>query len=233
MKNTGMMVSPRLATLAVLAAAVMINAGCASLLGSRNDISGHYSHPGAWGITIRSDGTFTKTDPPSLGTPEQVQGRWKFVDDHGLIVANTLQQPDKYPIRLSRSDKHEDLQVRVEDLTDGAPLREIKVQINCWHGSEGNDCPSLEQSAYTDENGVASLPRCPCQVRMLHVFMHPAKTISAFWEIRDPQANEITVKVDFMAADFITDQYWLVREGKLYIFYDRFPLKRTGAAEDD
>jgi hypothetical protein len=229
MKNVGRRVS----CLAVLAAAAMINPGCASAMRSGNDISGRYSHPGGWGITIRSDGTFTRTDAPSLGTPEEVQGQWKFVDNQGLIKVNTLQQPDKYPIRLSSSDTHDDLQVKVEDVTGGMPLKEIKVQMNCWPGPEKNDCPVSEQSAWTDENGVASLPWCPCQRRMLNVFMHPAKTISAFWEIRDPKANEITVKVDFMVADFITDQYWLVRKGRLYIIYDRFPLERKGDAEDD
>ncbi|MCX6558657.1 MAG: hypothetical protein NTW95_14700 [Candidatus Aminicenantes bacterium] len=232
MKNVGMMASRRVSCIAVLAAAIL-NAGCASALRSRNDISGRYSHPGGWGITIRSDGTFTRQDPPSLGTPLEVQGRWKFVDNQGLIVVNTFQQPDRYPIRLSCSDKHNDLQVKVENLMNGMPLKEIKVQMNCWHGLEGNDCPSMEQSALTDENGIAILPRCLCQTRMLYVFMDPTKTISAFWEIRDPKANEITVKVDPMVSDFITDQFWLVRGGKLYIFYDSFPLKRTGDAEDD
>jgi hypothetical protein len=233
MKNKRMMASRRVSCLVVLAAAAIMNAGCASALRSGNDISGRYSHPGGWGITIRSDGTFTRRDPPSLGTPEEVQGRWKFVDNQGLIVVNTLQQPDKYPIRLSCSDKHDDLRVKVEDLTDGMPMKEVKVQMSFWPGPERNDCPSLEQSAWTDENGIASLPQCPCQMRMLYVFMHPSKTISAFWEIRDPKANEITVKVDPMVADFITDQFWLVRGGKLYIIYDKFPLERTGDAEDD
>ena len=233
MNNKRMMASRRVSCLVVLAAAAITNAGCASALRNRNDISGRYSHPGGWGITIRSDGTFTRTDPPSLGTPEEVQGQWKFVDNQGLIVVNTLQQPDGYPIRLSCSDTHDDLQVRVEEVTDGMPLKEIKVQMSCWPSEEKNDCPSLELSAWTDENGIASLPWCPCPRRMLHVFMHPAKTISAFWKIRDPKANEIAVKVDPMVVDFITDQYWLVRKGKLYVIYDRFPLERKGAPEDD
>jgi hypothetical protein len=221
---------------AVLPLAVILFAlasGCAPLYRAGRDVSGRYSHPGGGGITLHADGTFTRWDPPSLGTPPTVKGRWRPLDRHGLIVANTYQQPDGYPCRIASSAVHDDLRVQVDNWLDGTTLPGIRVKVTCMEPAAENRCNTMEQEAFTDETGTAHLPHCPCRSRTLYVFWHPGKTISAFWEIKDPAANEIAVRIDPLQPDFITDQVWLVRKGKLYICWDRYPLERKRRPEDD
>lgn len=210
----------RLLGLSALSSLALLNAACASVRRGPADVTGRFGHPSGMNVEIRADGTFSLQDSPSLGTPPTVQGRWKIVEPYGLILSNTYQQPDGYPIRMSHSDEHEDIRVRVENWRDGSPLEGMGVRI---------DCVNVSNRGITDQNGIARIPRCPsASRRFLFVdLQHGArKDVEARWEIQDAAMNEIAVKVDPCVEFFITDQLWLIRGDKLYIFWDPFPLER-------
>jgi hypothetical protein len=175
-------------------------------------------------IEIRPDGTFSQQDAGDVGFPPVVQGRWKFLDRRGLIVANTYQQPDGYPIRMSRSGEHEDIVVKVENWMDGTPLPGARVRLFHLGIADENDCPESQPASDTDPKGIARFRGCSCRRR--HLIAAFGLGAEAHWEIQDPAMNEITVKVDPMAAYFITNAIWLISDGKLYIFDDKYPLER-------
>jgi hypothetical protein len=164
-------------------------------------------------IKIRTDFTFSYQPMSDVGEPQIVQGTWKF-EETNIIVANTFEQPNKYPFSIKLNADQKGLTVRILD-KKGMPIQWAEVHIPNENGM---------LIAETNKDGLAEFPRCdPRGMTVKQPFSNYVNS-SAVFEFPDKDFNYVEAKINFIPL-FITDQRWLIQNGKLY-FIDSYPISK-------
>lgn len=174
------------------------------------------SYPGqCLTIELRLDGTFSFTDRRDGVVWPALEGLWKAEGD-GLIRASTLHQPTALPLRVESRPLLKALTFCVEDEKSKVAVPNALISF---------EADGIAATVSTDNTGCVKLPRYR-GVSWLEVRHCECSKVA--YTVDVPGANVFRVRLQ-RPRPCVTDQYWLVHNGKLLLLTEP-PLKVVAPA---